>query len=284
MDRSRFLLLGRPTGHSVTPGIWNAVFEAAGRPWQFETRDVLEEELDGLFEEIREGRVPGAFVTMPYKAHAARAAQRKDDHVRRSGVANLVLPDRGGLAASNTDAAAVQWITDGRRFAHGLLLGSGGAARGALSGLVGRCDRLTIASLDAPGAHDLARRVEREFGNVDLADWERRASIAHDADLVVNATPLGMIGLDGEVPLPPEALGPRTWVYDFVYRPDGSLTPLQSVAASVGAPVSDGAAHVEAQAILALPVLGLDGSLSVLVSERTEAAFSRPPLRWAARP
>ena len=282
MDAARFLLLGRPTGFSVTPGIWNAVFEAAGRPWRFETRDVLEAELDGIFGAIREGTVPGAFVTMPYKGHAARAARRHDDHVRRCGVANLVLPDGGDLLAANTDAAAVEEISRGRRFAHGLVLGSGGAARGALSGLTGRVGRLTIASLDGEGAHELAGWAEREFAAVEVADWERRAAFVRDADLIVNATPLGMVGLDAEPPLPAESLGPETWVYDFVYRPDGSQTPLQAAAASAGAPLTDGAAHVETQAILALPVLGLEPSLAALVSERTQAAFARRPQRWTA--
>lgn len=282
MDGARFLLLGRPTGHSVTPGIWDPVFEAAGRPWRFETRDVVEEELDGIFEAIRAETIPGAFVTMPYKGHAARAARRHDDHVRRCGVANLVLPDGGGLLAANTDAAAVESISRGRRFAHALVLGSGGAARGALSGLAGRVERLTIASLDEGGARELAGWAEREFPSVELLDWERRTASVRAADLIVHATPLGMAGLDAESPLPAASLGPDTWLYDFVYRPDGSRTPLQAAAGAAGAPLTDGAAHVEEQAILALPVLGLDPSLAGVVSERTEAAFGRPPQRWAA--
>lgn len=281
MDEARFLLLGRPTGHSVTPAIWDAVFQAAGRPWRFETRDVEHEaELDGILAAILERTFPGAFVTMPYKGHAARAAQRHDDHVARCGVANLVLPDGGGLLAANTDAAAVAQIAGGRRFGHALVLGSGGAARGALSGLTGRVGRLTIASLDAEGARDLAGWAEREFPAVDLVDWDRRASIAPSGDLVVNATPVGMAGLDAEPALPATSLGPDTWVYDFVYRPDGSPTPLQAAAGAAGAPLTDGAAHVETQAILALPVLGLDPALAALVSERTAAAFGRPPQRW----
>lgn len=247
----------------------------------FETRDVEDEaELDGILGAIRQRTVPGAFVTMPYKGHAARAAQRHDDHVARCGVANLALPDGGGLLAANTDAAAMAQIAEGRRFAHALVLGSGGAARGAHSGLAGRVERLTIASLDAEGARDLAGWAEREFPAVDLVAWGDRASIAPSSDLVVNATPLGMAGLEAEPALPGASLGPDTWVYDFVYRPDGSPTPLQSSAAAAGAPLTDGAAHVETQAILALPVLGLDPALAALVSERTAAAFGRPPQRW----
>jgi shikimate 5-dehydrogenase len=93
-----------------------------------------------------------------------------------------------------------------------------------------------------------------------------------------------MAGLDAEPPLPPASLGPDSWVYDFVYRPDGSPTPLQTAAREAGARVCDGAAHVETQAVLALPVLGLDASLGALVAERTEAAFGRRPQRWDADP
>lgn len=275
-----FLLIGRPTGHSPTPAIWNAVFRAAGRAWRSEACDVLESELPLIFAAIRTGALPGAFVTMPYKSQAARAADQCDEHVRRAGAANLLLHREGELAAMNTDAAAVHRLVDGQHFAHGVILGSGGAARAAMSGLLGRCGWLTVTSLDVPGAEDLASRAEGGFRTVAIAEWKDRGSVASRADLIVNATPLGMAGLQTESPLPPGSIGARTWVYDFVYRPDGTRTPLQSAAVGAGAQVSDGLAHLESQAILALPALNLDAALADLISRQARATLSCVPLRW----
>lgn len=278
-----FLLVGETTGHSPTPSIWTALFRAAGLPWRFEARDVAEHELGSVFAGIREGVLPGALVTMPYKPHAALAADRCDGEVEQSGVANLLVGESGELVASNTDVAAVRQLTAEHRFTHAVILGSGGAARAAMTGLYGKCARLTVASIDDEGAAELVRRSRGGFESVDAVSWRDRAAIAREADLVVNATPLGMVGRDDDTPLPGRSMSSRTWMYDFVYRPDGAMTPLQSVALWAEAQVSDGLAHLQAQTITALAVLGLDPDLASVVSERIQAAVHRRPMSWGDR-
>lgn len=278
-----FLLVGGETGHSPTPAIWNTIFRAAGRRWWFEARDVPVDDLAGIWAGIRGGTLAGAFVTMPHKLLAARVADEHDDHVRRCGAANLVIRRDAVLTAFNTDAAALERIAEGRRFAHAVVLGAGGAAKAAMSGLYRRCDRLSIVSVDEAEAAELSRLAEEGFEAVDVAYWGQREALARRADLIVNATPLGMVGLDAEPPVSADVLNSDTWIYDFVYRPDGSMTPLQSAGVWAEAQVSDGLAHLEEQAVLALPMLGLDPGLAELIREQVEVAMSRPPLRWGGR-
>jgi shikimate 5-dehydrogenase len=279
-----FLLVGAPVLHSVSPAIWTSVFTAARRPWRFEARETQASELPELFASIRAGEPLGAFVTMPLKAPAAAAADRRDEHVERAMVANLVLGDSGDLIARNTDAAAVASLIGDRRFDHALVLGSGGAARAALSGLRDRCGAVTVVTPEPAESAALAACAQDGlWPGARAAAWSDRAAVAQESDLIVNATPLGMIGLDAESPLPPGSMGPRTWVYDFVYRPDGAMTPLQSTAVWAEAHVLDGLAHLEEQAVLALPALGLGSELGAAVSQALTACVVRPPLRWEER-
>jgi shikimate dehydrogenase len=279
-DARRYVLLGNPTGHSPTPALWNRLFAAAGLPWSYSARDVGAEDLDRWFGELRGGAVAGAHVTMPHKAAAARAADAVDERVRRTQVANWLAADDGRLVAHNTDAEGARLLLGAQRFSSVLVLGSGGAARALADALDGHADRVTIASVDADGAQVVVDHVTAWLPAVGLGRWDARARLAADAELVVNATPIGMDGDDSASPIPTSAFTPYTHLYDLVYRGDGTTTPLQDAARAAGARVVDGLAHLEAQAVTCLPHIGLDGSLAPLIGSTLAELVGRTPAVW----
>jgi shikimate dehydrogenase len=279
---ARYVLLGDPTGHSPTPALWNRLFRAAGLSWTYTAHDVADADLERWFRRLRDGAVAGAHVTMPHKAAAAAAADVADERVHRTQVANWLTVDRGRLAASNTDAEGARLLLGARRFGSVLLLGSGGAARALADALEGRADRLTIVSVDGDGARAVGRQVAGWLPVVDVRPWQDRATLAADADLVINATPIGMDGDVSPAPVPAEAFTPETFLYDLVYRGDGSPTPLQDGARAGGAEVIDGLAHLEAQAVTCLPHIGLDGALSALIAPTLAELVGRAPARWSS--
>jgi len=280
-EARRYVLLGQPTGHSPTPALWNRLFEAAGLPWSYAAHDVPAAEIDGWFDALRGGGLAGAHVTMPHKAAAARAADARDERVRRTEVANWVARREDALVAHNTDAEGAALLLGPRRFAVVAVLGSGGAARALLDALDGHADEVTILSVDAEGARALARRAAAWLPTVRVGDWDARARVAARAELVVNATPIGMDGDPSPPPLPAAAFGPDAHLYDLVYRGDGTATPLQEAARAGGAAVVDGLAHLEAQAVTCLPHIGLDRALAPLIGPTLTELVGRPPACWS---
>ncbi|HET9103253.1 MAG TPA: hypothetical protein VFN55_07845 [Solirubrobacteraceae bacterium] len=279
----RYVLIGSRTAHSPSPALWNRVFRAAHVDTELEARDTAPAQLGQVFADVRAGALRGAFFTMPFKEDAARAADAADDCVRRSGVANLLLARDGQLTSHNTDVLAVSRLTQGRRFARVLLLGSGGAARAAAAGLAGRVGELVIAGPDPRQVGRLVDATRDAHPAVSGETWSERARLAAESDLIVNATPLGMSGDELHAPLPAAVFGPGTSLYDFVYRPDGSPTPLQDVALACGADVSDGLAHLEAQAICALPFVGLASELETALVQALADTVGSDPRRWSRR-
>lgn len=276
----RYVLVGSRTAHSPSPALWNQVFRAAGVNTELEARDTAPADLPQVFADVRAGTLRGAFFTMPFKEDAARAADAADDCVRRSGVANLLLPRDGQLTSHNTDVLAVSRLVQGRRFERALLLGSGGAARAAAAGLVGHVGQLVIAGPDAEQVGRLVAMTRDAYSVVAGDTWSRRDRLAAESDLIINATPLGMSGDELEAPLPASVFGVDTSLYDFVYRADGSPTPLQAVALAGGGAVSDGLAHLEAQAMCALPFLDLSAEFEPALVRALAETVGSDPRRW----
>jgi shikimate dehydrogenase len=213
----RYAVFGHPVAHSRSPWIHARFAELTGQSLVYEALDVppgrFEAELAGFL--AAGGK--GLNVTVPHKLAAFAAAERLTPRARRAGAVNTLAVQPEGLLGDNTDGAGL--IRDlqanlglalaGRRV---LLLGAGGAARGALSPLLAAGpEALLIANRDAAKALALAVEFAAEgpVAGAGLGD-------AHGPfDVLVNAT---SASLAGAVPaLPDDAVGPTSFCYDMAY-------------------------------------------------------------------
>lgn len=232
----RFVLLGHPVAHSLSPAIHHAAYAALGMPHRYELFDAVDvQALEAACAELRSGTIAGANVTIPWKREALKLADRSDVSASDVGAANvLVRSPAGEIVAYNTDVPALareigeQVATPGR----GLVLGSGGAALAAVAAL-GRLGAKEIGvsarrfdakvSRDAwPGAEDFGRL------GATLVAWpdphaNELGDFAVSADVIVQATSAGMHGAGPgssvSAVVPWARLGPRTLAYDLVYNP-----------------------------------------------------------------
>jgi shikimate dehydrogenase len=138
----------------------------------------------------------GANVTIPHKLAAFEICDTVDDMARRAGAVNTLVFRDGRIAGSNTDGYG--FIANLR--AHGvepaigpaLLLGAGGSARAVVAALQDAGAQVTVANRTLARAEALAR----DLPGLHVVDWGSRAEALADHALVVNATPLGMVGHD----------------------------------------------------------------------------------------
>jgi shikimate dehydrogenase len=212
-------LLGHHIGHSASPAMHNAAFAALGRSDRYELADVAPDALPAAVAALRNNGALGANVTVPYKGAVIDVLDDVDPLAARAGAVNTIIWRDGRLVGSNTDVPAlvdeIKALRATPRLA--IVLGNGGAARAV---------RL---ALELNGGADVVL--------VSRSDWERLPGLLADADLLVNATPVGM-GAD-ETPVPADLLRPDLAVLDLVYRP--SPTRLVREARGAGAPARGGA-------------------------------------------
>ena len=220
------VLLGHGIGYSASPAMHNAAFEALGLNARYELADVDANELTEAVEALRGTGRLGANVTRPHKLAVCDVVDGVTPEVQRLGAANTIVRDGDRLVAHNTDlpalAAELGGLGSPRR---AVVLGTGGASRAVQDALATAGSAVTI---------------------VDRANWTQLPSLLADADLLVNATPIGTGS--NETPVPAALLRPDLGVLDLVYRP--TPTRLVREARAAGARAQGGAGMLLRQAVL----------------------------------
>lgn len=244
------MLLGHPVAHSLSPAFQNAALRHAGVPLSYEAIDVGPSALGDVWAGLARARGAGN-VTVPHKGRAAELCDELTPLASRVGAINTFWTDDDGrVTGDNTDVggfdAAVRALA-GRAPANlrVALIGAGGSAAAVLAA-VERWpgSRAAVWSRTPARAASLAAR----FGDAAHA-VELLAEAIRDADLVVNATPIGLA--DEGIPMPPALLRSRALVVDLVYRRDGAPTPWVRLARARGLRADDGLTMLLEQGALA---------------------------------
>ncbi|WP_419253475.1 shikimate dehydrogenase [Caulobacter sp. ErkDOM-YI] len=214
---------GAPIKHSMSPLIHNAWIAAAGLDATYVPFAPIEERFEAFVDGLRGGAIRGLNVTIPFKERALAAADTASDLARMAGAANLLIFEADGtIRADNTDgpgllgAIAAQAPGFDVTTAPVVILGAGGAARGAVAALLlAGAPQVRIVNRTLARAEALAMA----FGaRVVAADEAALPDLLADAGLIINATSLGLGG--GEGPVAPLALtSADAVVMDMVYKP-----------------------------------------------------------------
>ncbi|MYB27992.1 MAG: shikimate dehydrogenase [Acidimicrobiaceae bacterium] len=221
-------VIGDPVRHSRSPAIHNAAFAASGIDWVFTAFEVPAGGGEAALEAMRVLQLAGLSVTMPLKAEVADAADTCDDEVEVLGAANCVVPmDDGRLRAANTDAAGFVSALradaglepEGLRVA---LLGAGGAARAVAWGLAAAGSAQVAVINRTPSKAQAAADIANAAGRAGQPGRVGRVGSTDDiaaADVVVNATSVGMGADAASMPCDPSLLRPGQIAVDLVYEP-----------------------------------------------------------------
>lgn len=229
-------VIGSPVSHSLSPAIHNAAFRAVGLPWVFVAWEVPDGYAPEALASMERFGVAGLSVTMPHKSAVAEAVDSLAEEAATLGAVNCVASETGSdgktkLVGHNTDGyGLLASLREDAGFdpadAACLILGAGGAARAAVLALADAgASRVAVANRTSERAEQAAA-LAGDKGEVVSAD------AAGEFDLVVNATPLGMGNLKGEIPVSPMLLHPGQIVLDLIYDPPE--TPLLAQARAKG--------------------------------------------------
>lgn len=241
-----YVVIGNPIAHSKSPEI-HARFAAQTAQQLHYTR--LLAPLDGFTATVQafinEGG-KGANVTVPFKLEAHALADRLSERARLAGAVNTLKFSDGIIFGDNTDGAGLvadivgnaDFGLSGKRV---LLLGAGGASRGALLPLLEqRPAGLVLANRTFAKAQELAQQFSA-YGDLVAAEY---AALDGVFDVVINAT---SASLSADLPpLPASVFGPATLAYDMMYGKQP--TRFMDFAAQHGAQVRDGLGMLVEQA------------------------------------
>ncbi len=185
-------------------------------------------EAAGALEQMRTSDVTGLSVTMPHKADVAALVDECSDVARRLNAVNCVHQQEGGfLYGTNTDGDGfVASLARGAAFEPAgkrcVVVGAGGAARAVVLALAkAGASHVAVVNRTAERAFEAAA-LAGDHGTVVPLTEHAIADAVGVADLVVNATPVGMTGVAGgpvEWLVAPDLLGEGQVAADLVYVP-----------------------------------------------------------------
>jgi shikimate dehydrogenase len=237
-------VIGSPIAHSLSPLLHRAAFDALGLPWRSLAFDVPAGEAGDALDGVRAAGLAGISVTMPHKADVAALVDECSPVAQRLGAVNCVVNRDGVLYGTNTDGAGfvaslgrgAGVSVEGLRC---LVIGAGGAARAVVLALAeAGATTVGVMNRTASRAEEAALLAGGAGQVVQVGDDEAVAQ----AELVVNATPLGMADGgaddDGTWLVAPSLLHAGQVVADLVYVP--RPTRWLAAAAESGATTLDG--------------------------------------------
>jgi len=230
-------VIGHPVGHSMSPAIHNAGFDATGFNGVYLPMPIapgyepFKATVDAWLN-MPELHLRGASVTIPHKEHLLKFVGEMGGTIeplaQRIGAANtLTIEDDGSLHASNTDyAAALDAVVAGMGITRDQLtgrsvavVGAGGVSRAIVAGFAEHGADVTLYNRTVAKAQALADEFADLPGTLTAKPADAIGDQPHD--VWINGTPLGMSPDVDTTPVPPDVLqnNPGAVVFDTVYNP-----------------------------------------------------------------
>ena len=200
----------------MSPAIHNAAFEKLALNYTYLAFNV--NDVEGAIRGMRALNIRGFSVTMPHKIEAMKYLDEIDSVAQKIGAVNTVVNNDGRLKGYNTDwvgfvrSLEAQTPIQDKRI---VILGAGGAARAVAFGIEQRGGKMTILNRaqEIEMAQSLATELNCPWGSLSQLD-----SVT-EADIVINATLLGMPPHDDKTVIESHHLRAEQVVYDVVYNP-----------------------------------------------------------------
>lgn len=270
-------LLAHPAAHSLSPAMHNFAFDQQQLNARYLAFDVTVDTLPTAVDAIRALHIGGVNLSMPLKQAVIPLLDHVSDFAQKAHSVNTIVNRDGELYGYSTDGVGVVQALRAHvelPQAKVLIFGAGGAAESAALALSDAgVGQLTLCNRHVATAQSLAERLGGSAQALALADEDAVCEAVRIADVVINATSLGMQQQRALTPLPAKAsLQADQVVLDMVYDPLTTTFLTQAQQAGVktclnglSLLVAQGAASFELWTGKQMPVAQVEALLATLL-------------------
>jgi len=264
-------VFGYPVAENPTGVMQEAAFQARGLNWRYLTIEVRSEDLAGAMVGLRAFNMRGINLTIPHKVAVIQYLDRLSPEAELMGAINTVVCEGDQLIGHNTDGKGfLRSVREdagvdpkGKRI---VFLGAGGAARAmtvelALAGAA----HITIVNRTSSKGQELAKLLrEKTPAEAQFVHWQGEYGVPLKADILVNATPVGLFPNVEEMPLVVMAsIRPDLLVCDVI--PNPPRTAFLCAAEARGARTLDGLGMLVYQGAIAFQMwTGVKAPINVM--------------------
>ena len=255
-SKTSFLaLIGNPVSHSLSPIMQNAAIQYLGLDLIYMAIPCKDEDLEIVVNSLKKMNCKGLNITIPFKQKVFNMCSEISPVAKKVKAINtLKLTDDKDWIGTNTDIDGFIYPLKNLNLIKksSLILGSGGAARSVIQGLIKlKLSKITIISRNKSSLNELITNFKNDIEIEGLLSTNNEINnLIQETDLIINTTPVGMSNTinNDEIPFGKnfwDSINSKTIVYDLIYNP--SPTPFLKFCDKKGCMTIDGTQMLIAQ-------------------------------------
>ena len=257
-------LVGNPVSHSLSPIMQNAALQYLGLDLIYIAIPCKDEDLELVLNSLKKINCKGLNITIPHKEKVFDLCSEISPIANKLKAINtLKLNSEKEWSATNTDVEGFLYPLKTLNLTkkQSIVLGSGGAARSVIQGLINlNLSTISVISRNKSSLDELIKNFEKQIKIKGLLNTDNQTqNLIEEADLIVNTTPVGMKTSQYEMNILPygetfwRSLKSKTIVYDLIYNP--APTHLLKFSGNKGCMTIDGSQMLVAQGLKSLSIL-----------------------------
>lgn len=216
----KYLVIGNPIDHSLSPKLHNYWFKENNIEAIYEKKQVEENDIEGIISEMRNGKIEGINVTVPFKKSVIPFLDKVEVPEKIQSV-NTIYTEKNNttglnkIIGRNTDISGFKYSLEHTKYnVKGkkiFVLGAGGVTSSIIYALEEMEPSLIMIS---NRTKEKAENLKKLFPKLELVKW----GDVKDFDMIINTTSLGLKETD-KIPINYDQLGSRKFFYDIIYNP-----------------------------------------------------------------
>ena len=211
----KFLVIGNPIDHSLSPKLHNYWIRQNNINATYEKLKLEEKDLENLIFKVKEKKIDGINVTVPFKKLIIPFLDGLSTEAQKTQSVNTVYLDNKKVIGHNTDIVGFEMSIKKSNINLSnkkvLILGAGGVVPSIILALIKmKVSKVFVANR----TKEKAENLKNLFNDVSIIDW----GVIPNVDLIINATSLGLKEGD-EMNLDFSLIGKNKLFYDVIYNP-----------------------------------------------------------------
>ncbi|MBI1248831.1 shikimate dehydrogenase [bacterium] len=216
--------MGQPVAGNPSQFMMERAFAAAGLDWRYLTLEVSPDNLAAAVAGMKAMGFRGGNFTIPHKVAVIPHLKRLSEAAELMGAVNCIYREGDGFVGENTDGkgfvSALKEVVEpeGKKV---VMFGAGGAARAIAVELgLSKVASVDVVNRDAGRGRDLSNLLSQRVGiESKWIPWNGTHQLAEDADIVINATSIGMCDSTAKLPVDPDSFRDSMIVADVIFNP-----------------------------------------------------------------
>jgi len=211
----KYLVIGNPIEHSLSPKLHNHWFEKNNINAIYNKKQINESDIKDIISELRNEKIDGINVTVPFKESIITFVDELSAEANNAQSVNTIYKENNKVLGHNTDISGFELAIKKKNYdvknKKIFILGAGGVVPSIILALKKMgADKIILSNR----TKKKAEKLKKIFRNLEIVNWGE----IPEFNMIINATSLGL-NKEDEIKLDYAGVGPNKLFYDVIYNP-----------------------------------------------------------------